>query len=564
MPSAGQGKDHGYLVGAMRAAAVNRGTDFLSIPPFPHARVRDFAWATEPLALVKDEEADRLLAMLSNARVGGSTWGPQPDLPPRYRLVQSDRLQPWTDGTIVWWTGPSEIPSLQRSGIRIVAAECDPWHLLKGADELACDSEAIEARLIAGLSGVPVRLLDRHDSAPALLQKAELRALLRRLFAGGTLVDPFTGKPVTLSAAIELCGFWRGLIDRNREFAGAFGFARWKRPTTAPLLWGGRDVAFDPPPSSIRRGDAVALWRSRISPSRLAKLERYGAVEVEIEDGFIRSAGLGADCVPPQSILVDWLGIHFDASRPSDLEQLLERVEVSAGLLARAESLRARIVTTGLSKYDVGYDALDRRSPARHILVPGQVEDDRAVLEALGGVLTNRALLARVRKQAPDAYLIYKPHPDVEAGHRRGALPDTDALAYADEIVRDRSISSWIDLSDEVHVNSSLAGFEALMRGKNVTTYGVPFYAGWGLTHDRGPVPHRRTRRRSLGELVAICLLLYPRYVDPHTNLPCPLEVLIDRLLDPTVPSRPGALVAARRAQGWLKQLRRKLVRSRT
>ena len=421
----------------------------------------------------------------------------------------------------------------------------------------------MDARLLAGLSGVPVRLLDRPESAPALLQKPELRVLLRDLFAGGTLVDPFTGKPLTLSAAIQLCAFWRGLIDRNRDLAGAFGFARWKRPTTTPLLWGGRDVPFDPPPSSIRKGDAVALWRSRISPTRLAKLEQSGAVEIEIEDGFIRSAGLGADCVPPQSILVDRLGIHFDARRPSDLEQLLEQAEVSADLLARAESVRARIVTTGLSKYDVGHDALDRRSPERHILVPGQVEDDRAVLEALGGVLTNRALLARVRKQAPEAYLIYKPHPDVVAGHRRGALSDTDALAHADEIAHDGSISSWIDLSDEVHVNSSLAGFEALMRGKSVTTYGVPFYAGWGLTNDLGPVPHRRKRRRSLGELVAICLLVYPRYVDPRTNLPCPLEVLVDSLLDPTVPSRSGGLIAARRAQGWLKQLRRRLVRAR-
>ena len=62
---------------------------------------------------------------------------------------------------------------------------------------------------------------------------------------------------------------------------------------------------------------------------------------------------------------------------------------------------------------------------------------------------------------------------------------------------------------DEVHVLTSLAGFEALQRGKRVVTYGQPFYAGWGLTEDIYPVD-RRTRRLSLDELVAGALIVYP------------------------------------------------------
>ena len=76
---------------------------------------------------------------------------------------------------------------------------------------------------------------------------------------------------------------------------------------------------------------------------------------------------------------------------------------------------------------------------------------------------------------------------------------------------------------------TSLAGFEALLRGKPVTTYGQPFYAGWGLTEDLCPVP-RRTRRRSLDELVAGALILYPRYLDPVTGLRCTPELLVERL----------------------------------
>jgi capsular polysaccharide export protein len=112
---------------------------------------------------------------------------------------------------------------------------------------------------------------------------------------------------------------------------------------------------------------------------------------------------------------------------------------------------------------------------------------------------------------------------------------------------------------DEVHVNTSLAGFEALLRGKQVTTYGVPFYAGWGLTRDLGPVPARRTARRSLDELVAAALLLYPRYLDPITGLPCPAEVVVSRLTNDG-PCDPGLLVGVRRLQGKLMRRLRSLV----
>jgi capsular polysaccharide export protein len=118
----------------------------------------------------------------------------------------------------------------------------------------------------------------------------------------------------------------------------------------------------------------------------------------------------------------------------------------------------------------------------------------------------------------------------VEAGHRTGAIADETCLSVADEIVKNEPVSALLDLVNEVHVNTSLAGFEALMRKKPVTTHGVPFYAGWGLTRDLGPVPARRSAKRTLDELVAAVLILYPRYLDPVTGLPCPAEILVKRL----------------------------------
>jgi capsular polysaccharide export protein len=228
--------------------------------------------------------------------------------------------------------------------------------------------------------------------------------------------------------------------------------------------------------------------------------------------------------------------------------------------LDRARELRRLIVEAGIGKYGRGKAAVARPDGNRRlILVPGQVEDDRAVQAGGCGLVSNLDLLRKVREDAPDAYILYKPHPDVVAGHRRGSIPERLCLRHADEVVGEVPIGSLIETVDEVHVNTSLAGFEALLRLKPVTTHGVPFYAGWGLTRDLGPVPSRRTRLRTLDELVAAVLLLYPRYLDPVTGLPCPAEIVVSRLsVEPD--ADPGVVVAMRRLQGKFMRRLRSLV----
>jgi len=382
----------------------------------------------------------------------------------------------------------------------------------------------------------------------------ELReAFRKRVLDGIAYTDPFTGDEIAPAEAIAYCAHWRRLIEANRDIGSAIGFAFWKRPTVAPLLWAGSDVRFLSRPDAA--GGAVAVWKSRTSKEVLQELDRRAVQIVEVEDGFIRSAGLGADCVPPLSIVVDRSGVHFDPRQPSDLEMMIEAGGVAPDMLDRARRLRELIVASGISKYGAGQGKVERKaSGRRQVLVTGQVEDDRSVLCGGGEVRTNLELLRRARAEAPDAYILYKPHPDVEAGHRIGSIPDQLCLTLADEIVRDAPISALIDMVDEVHVNTSLAGFEALLRGKIVTTHGVPFYAGWGLTRDLGDVPERRTATRSLDELVAAVLLLYPRYLDPATGLPCTPEILIRRLSEDKVVQIGGPVVWLRRLQGRVKR----------
>jgi len=328
----------------------------------------------------------------------------------------------------------------------------------------------------------------------------------------------------------------------------------------ARLLWDGtQPFEFLRSSGTAKASQSVAVWRTKVAPEAIADLGQRGISMIEVEDGFLRSRGLGADCVPPLSITVDRLGAYFDPGQPSELERMLEDGEFDDEMLTRAAELRRLIVAAGLGKYELGSAVLERTAgERRHVLVPGQVEDDRAVQAGGCGLVSNLELLRRVREQAPHAYIFYKPHPDVVAGHRRGAVSDRNALQFADEIVGKVPIASLIAMVDEVHVNTSLAGFEALLRGKPVTTYGVPFYAGWGLTNDLGPIPSRRTASRSIDELVAATLLLYPRYLDPETGLPCPAEIIVDRL-STGAERDPGLLVGIRRLQGKLMRHLRRL-----
>jgi capsular polysaccharide export protein len=275
----------------------------------------------------------------------------------------------------------------------------------------------------------------------------------------------------------------------------------------------------------------------------------------QVEDGFVRSVGLGADSAPPYSVVVDRHGIYFDPNQPSELEEILQHAPFPPELLARATALMETLVARRISKYNTGGAARPLPAPLgrRVVLVPGQVSDDRSVLLGGAGIRDNLTLLARVREAAPDAYVVYKPHPDVDAGQRAGAVPDDAALAHANLVLRDVAMPALLAQVDEVHTLTSLAGFEALLRGRRVVVFGQPFYAGWGLTEDHAPLP-RRSRRLTLAELVAGTLLLYARYLDPVTLLPCPAEVLLARLDDPTL-WRPGPRILLRRAWGRLRHL---------
>lgn len=287
---------------------------------------------------------------------------------------------------------------------------------------------------------------------------------------------------------------------RAEEVAALAGIARWKRARVKAFF---PNAVFRDTPGE----GPIACWASRV-PAALEGVPMWW-----IEDGFLRSAGLGAALVQPGSLTLDSVCPHYDPSQASDLETMLETADLAPELLARAEALIALLRETAVTKYHLAGEPVELPAGRRVVLVAGQVEDDRSVLLGGAGIATMAELLRRVRAEEGDAYILYKPHPDVVSKLRAGSLSEAEALASADQVVADASLPALLDRVDAVHVLTSLAGFEALVRGRRVVVHGQPFYAGWGLTEDRAPVA-RRTRRRSLAELVAAALIEYPLYVD--------------------------------------------------
>ena len=344
-------------------------------------------------------------------------------------------------------------------------------------------------------------------------------------------VDPETGGRCDSERVIEWMGLQRRMRERFAPHLVACGILGRKK-TIAREFFQGSAIEFAADGQKAPSGCDAVVWGQKSVPPDSCHSRKV----IRLEDGFLRSVGLGAEFVRPLSWVMDGQGIYYDATQPSDLEHLLMTVVFDNALLQRASDLRRRIVESGLTKYNVGAGQWRRPASAgRVILVPGQVESDASIAlgapEGVCPVRRNMDLLRAVRQDNPNAYIVYKPHPDVLAGLRKEGADEGLALQWCDEQVFDIPMNVMLGCVDEVHVITSLTGFEALLRGRKVTCYGQPFYAGWGLTDDKVPVV-RRTRLLTIDELVAGTLILYPTYVSRKTRRFTTPERALDELLE--------------------------------
>ncbi len=351
---------------------------------------------------------------------------------------------------------------------------------------------------------------------------------LEELFAAAFIVysryvDPFTSKRVEIEHILDLLVAERQMERPRGKRALAVGFSLWKRGFIPEFVGlGSENTKFITPcmlkEFDYQAGDIVVLWGRKHDEEAKAIPEHIPVWRME--DGFLRSVGLGSDLRRPSSLVVDRTGIYYDGGRPSDLEGFLKSHSFDEYDLARGRKLMATVLDARVSKYNVGaMGGLDFRTRAAGdqtiILVPGQVEADASLEFGSPLVRTNAALVEAVRAANPDAYIVYKPHPDVVSGNRKGAVPLDILDNCVNETIMDADIIDCLEAVDAVHTMTSLTGFEALMRGLPVTTYGMPFYAGWGVSTDlmADQLNDRRGRTLPLEALVYGLLCVYARYV---------------------------------------------------
>ena len=409
-----------------------------------------------------------------------------------------------------------------------------------------------------------------HDADHLVYARRHRPHTIESLFAGIFLIyshylNPVSREPCELEELLSFLLLQKQIYRSNEYHNICVGFPPWKRAYVKRALFSpnGKTKFFSSSKKAARyikdqgsnshvKGSNAPLrlvqWGEVESAGIAAVSEQTGVRVLRMEDGFVRSVGLGKYYIPPLSIVADSTGIYYNAQRASDLERFLSEKNFSETDKVRSGNIIQQLNKNRITKYNVGamqvpadiQGAVDQFrkvnaecEDARVALVVGQVADDVSV--KLGGarVRTDLELLAAVRQKRPSVLLLYKPHPDVVSGNvaknDANVLQLSEAKKLADLTVSEVDMDVCLQSVDELHCNTSLAGFEALLRGKTVYVYGKPFYAGWGLTIDDVNI-ERRNRVLSLNELVHGVLVDYPRYIDYETGYFITIEQALARI----------------------------------
>ncbi|CAH7354878.1 putative Beta-3-deoxy-D-manno-oct-2-ulosonic acid transferase [Vibrio chagasii] len=315
--------------------------------------------------------------------------------------------------------------------------------------------------------------------------------------------------------------------DRNnqgRKRVFAFKVASWKREYISEVYseydWvfiGNKKRAKSFSKLIANSSDPVFLfWGVSEHHSDLAYAQRKNIPIWRMEDGFLRSIGLGCHHNLPSSLVIDKTsGIYFDPTSENGLSLLISSVD--RVITPEHHILFSNFIDSSLSKYNSYSGSLTFEPTSDSVLVIGQVEDDSSILKG-GCGYDNLSAVMKAISDNPDSHVYYKPHPDVISGKRLGAECHKEIEKGATIISEPLPLVELVSNFDRVYVISSLVGLEALFRGATVTVLGKPFYAGWGLTDDRNAslvtdlVSYFGTRELALIHLFRSVYIDYPDY----------------------------------------------------
>ncbi|MBQ9259771.1 MAG: capsular polysaccharide biosynthesis protein [Neisseriaceae bacterium] len=424
----------------------------------------------------------------------------------------------------------------KKQGVMLLYDNANPIDLLQQVDKVycVCSQMGFEA-LLCGKSVTVFGAAwyagwgltdDRHPEIQCLQQsdRRKIRTIEQLFYAAYFDYCRYVntaGKRTNLFEIINYLIYIKNFHNLLRGEVYCVGFSLWKKAAALPYFRLPEcQVHFISSVNQIKnlsKNSKIVVWGVKNKAAEQFA-EQNNLPLLRMEDGFLRSVGLGSNLVAPLSLVFDNAGIYFNPQTPSRLENILQNHQFNKQNQQDTQNLIELLQKNKISKYNISGEKIAPNAGGKRVLlVPGQVEDDASVQLGSPKIRTNLDLLKTVRENNADAYIIYKPHPDVLSGNRVGHIPLDECHKYADEIATNADIFACIDAADEVHTMTSLTGFEALIRHKTVHCYGIPFYAGWGLTVDKIAC-ERRSRSLQLWQLVWATLVAYPAYIHPKTQ----------------------------------------------
>ncbi len=254
---------------------------------------------------------------------------------------------------------------------------------------------------------------------------------------------------------------------------------------------------------------------------------KFGGSLTLLEDGFIRSVGLGVEGSPSFSIVEDDIGIYYDAISPSKLEHILNTYDFASDTKLMDDAAKAMelIRRHHISKYN-NAPLVDENFLARYgmdnanekrILIIAQTAGDMSLKYGMAGQFSTTEMIESALHENPDAKLYLKIHPDVLSGKKASDIDLAYAKKHCTIIEENVNPISLLKHFSKVYTKTSGMGLEALIVGCECVCFGMPYYAGWGVTTDKVICP-RRTRSRSVEEIFAAAYILYSRYYNPYQN----------------------------------------------
>ena len=255
-----------------------------------------------------------------------------------------------------------------------------------------------------------------------------------------------------------------------------------------------------------------------------------------LEDGFIRSVGLGVDKFPAFSIVEDDKGMHYDADKETRLENILKEYNFSNDirLMQTAKDAIEMIKKYKISKYNLSPMKLPEKiknSKGKKVLIIGQTAGDNSLKYGKAYRFTPEEMIKSALEENPNSQIFVKVHPDTLTGKRKSSIDIQMAKKYCEIITEDCNPILLLEEFDKIYTQTSQMGFEAAVLGKEVVTFGMPFYAGWGITEDKLK-NERRNKTLNVNEIFAAAYILYSNYYNPYEKRECDILETIQTIYE--------------------------------